>query len=452
VLGLDAVPYREVAAAADPARGEAALFRGLAGPFPLVSTFPSTTNVALSGFLEPFGVPPSPGYEVRYFDWQENRVRGGGPFSYHRLLFPWRKFFDSSEESLWAGMVGELRPVRTSIREIDEAFDAFLASDKPVYFAWVSGTDGVGHLQGPDALGPALAALDAALRRARSRHPTRPFAVVFFSDHGMAGDGHRLANVRHDARQRLRRAGFHLGHRLRQPRDAVIAELGMISSFVVFTRPGEAPEASRELAAVPGVELCVHRQGDGFEVDGPEGAAAIGRRPAGEGEEWSYRPAGGDPLAYREVVAALRRRAGDPGRDWFSDRWWLEATAGRTFPDALYRLARSFDLVANGASVVCSTDVDHLYGARGAAMAARFSVGRLRWTHGSLERQATLGFVLTDLPGYPPGGSEPASAAAAGPEPDHPVRFDQVFVPVARWLAARRPEGRSHDPLTHHRR
>ena len=45
---------------------------------------------------------------------------------------------------------------------------------------------------------------------------------------------------------------------------------------------------------------------------------------------------------------------------------------------------------------------------------SRLSVGRLKWTHGSLRRDASLGFFMTDAEGW----------KAAGP-----LRFDQVLEP-----------------------
>ncbi len=78
IVLLDAIPYAAVERITDPSLGETALFQDLKGPVPMVSTFPSGTNVAIPALLAPFGVGVSPGYENRHYDWVRNKVRGGG--------------------------------------------------------------------------------------------------------------------------------------------------------------------------------------------------------------------------------------------------------------------------------------------------------------------------------------------------------------------------------------
>ncbi|MEZ5332039.1 MAG: hypothetical protein R2991_08270 [Thermoanaerobaculia bacterium] len=77
------------------------------------------------------------------------------------------------------------------------------------------------------------------------------------------------------------------------------------------------------------------------------------------------------------------------------------ATAEARYPDPLFRIAQAFELVANPASVVCSVAAGHMYGAKRTEMLARLAKGPLEWTHGALAREATLGFVLSDAPGWP---------------------------------------------------
>ncbi len=77
MIALDAVPYGVVARVADPTLGDNAAFHGFAGPAPVISTFPSTTSLALAGMLASFGLDESPGYEHRFYDRGRNRKRGG---------------------------------------------------------------------------------------------------------------------------------------------------------------------------------------------------------------------------------------------------------------------------------------------------------------------------------------------------------------------------------------
>ena len=68
VVVLDAVPYETMVALTEPTDGEAPLFEGLRGPVPMISTFPSSTSVALTAILKDFGLEDPPGYENKFFD------------------------------------------------------------------------------------------------------------------------------------------------------------------------------------------------------------------------------------------------------------------------------------------------------------------------------------------------------------------------------------------------
>jgi hypothetical protein len=130
---------------------------------------------------------------------------------------------------------------------------------------------------------------------------------------------------------------------------------------------------------------------------------------------WSYRVVDGDPLGLLPLLRRLGAE-GDGAGSWLADATWLAETAGGEYPDPLYRIARGFELVANRASVICSLSEGYLFGAGRAYAASRVTTGRVRWTHGALERQASLGFLMSDVPGWRPEGA---------------VRFDQALRPFA---------------------
>lgn len=424
-IGLDAVPYRTVARLADPELGERALFKGMAGPAAVISTFPSTTSLAFAGILEPVGLDKSPGYEAKFFDWDRRKVRGGGLISYQRIKFPWREFWDWKLPGLWAKLMSGARPVKVSYRSIERSLDAFVRSDKDVYFVYFTTFDLVSHLKSPPGLEPVLRRLDEALAEVRREHPDRPFRSVLFSDHGMAG-GEPLKNVRKPALRALRRAGLRPAKRLRRSGDVATVPFGLVSSFVAFTAEERRAEVAAILGRVEGVQVCAAPIEGGWRVEGREGSAVIRRTGSGSDELWSYEPADGDPLELSGVVAELRKRAGDPDAGAFPDRWWLEATRGRELPDPLYRIARGFDLVENPASVICGTSPGYMYGACSTELASRLSVGRLKWTHGGLDREPTLGFLMSDFEGW--------EAPAA------PVRFNEVLLPFLTGLEKEPPE------------
>lgn len=420
VLLLDAVPYDVVA---EVVAGEG-LFAGFHPPVPLVSAFPSSTSVAMGGLLEPFGIPRSPGYEARFFDWGRRKVRGGGPLSFFEIEFAWREFFDWSRKAPVRSAISGLRPVRDSFRRIDGALRAFFRSDADPFFAYVETTDLIAHLEGYAAFAQVFRHLDAALAAAHREHPEQPFRAVLLSDHGVAGDGAPLINTLPDVERTIRRSGLRPRRRLKRAEDVVLSPFGLVSSFEVYTDAAHV-EALGELlgGTVEGVDLCAYRSPDGLYVVDETGRARIlGSRPGDSGADesgWDYVVESGDPLHYAEVAAALRPRGGlasaAGSRGVVSDARWFAATARHHYPDALYRLTRAFDLVENAASILCSLEPGHMYGMRVTERLAGLTGSTVRWTHGALFREATLGFLLSDDERFAP--------ALA-------VRFDEALEPL----------------------
>jgi adenosylhomocysteine nucleosidase len=401
-FALDAVPFRVMAGWTDPALGDDALFRGFAGPVPVISSFPSTSSVAFTGLLEPFGMPPAVGYEAVSFNRETNEVEGYGFKSYKELPYSWRDFFTWRYGKPFSRAVATATPVRSSLKEVRWVLERFLASDEPVFHGYVAMTDGAAHLEGPEGLRRTMEVLDHEIRRLRRERPDMPFHAVIYSDHGIDGamGGPPLVNVRKPVSEALEAAGFRRRKTLEEPRDVVLVPFGLVSSFEIYGHPGDGPELARVAATVPGVDLCTAPLGEepdaGWLVVGSEGEARFSREERGGVAGWVYGPVegpdGGDPLGYLELSNG----------GWLSDAAWLDWTATHRYPDALHRIARAFDLVEHPASVVCSVDDGHMYGAWTGEWSARLTVGRLRWTHGALTAGATLGFLLTDAPGWEP--------------------------------------------------
>jgi hypothetical protein len=154
----------------------------------------------------------------------------------------------------------------------------------------------------------------------------------------------------------------------------------------------------------------VRRDGGGWTIDSARGRARFERRRAPDGAaQWRYLPETGDPLLYAPIAARLAGESSGslgpdrvPAESWFSGDAWFAATWDAAYPDALHRLARAFDLVTNPATVACSCQPGYMFAARRTRIAARLSIGRLRWTHGALRREPSWGVLLTDLPGWRP--------------------------------------------------
>jgi hypothetical protein len=394
VIAIDAVPYHTVVELLE--NPEITYLNELAGPVPLISTFPSATSLALAAILEPIGVENSPGYEAKHYDWTSNKVSGGGLFGYEP--FPWRKFFDWKVEGLVRKATSSIRPIKASKKDFRQSLEAFRQSQAPVFYVYYDTTDSAGHLRSPEGLKPMLLELDRQLQALNEELGDGAFRTVLFSDHGMAG-GEPLRNVRKGVRKALKSAGFKLRSKLIDERDVVFVPFGLLSSFVVFTYPGIREEAATEIVAVDGLELCVFPDNDGWTIVSGEGRGWFERRQT-ETLEWRYRTEKADPLG---LSTALLESASTGG--WLTDRHVFEATVQSRYPDPFYRLSSSFELVHNPASIICSVKDDSMFGSRTTDFGARLTGGRLKWTHGALTREATLGFLMADPEGWKPRGA-----------------------------------------------
>jgi hypothetical protein len=400
IILLDAIPYEAVERITHPSRGETALFQDLKGPVPMVSTFPSGTNVAIPALIAPFGVGVSPGYENRHYDWARNKVRGGGLVSYYRIEFPWRGFFDVTRTGIALGGLNALNPVRGSIKQLRKGINGFVASEKDLYTVYIGETDLVMHFSGPDAARPIFEALETMLREVRQEHPDRPFDVVILSDHGVEG-GEPLINIRLPVIKALNKAGYRYERKLKRPDDVVLTPYGLVSNLEAYTRDETTPQVTAVLAQVPGIDLCVFETPDGWVIEGKDGKAVFRRHDAPGGKCWAYEPLNGDPLHYLPSIDAFSQRTGKT-IECLPDEAWFDASTDCEYPDAFFRLEQAFALVENPASVACSLRPGYMYGARMTDYGSKIASGPLRWTHGALRREATLGFLMSDRADWNP--------------------------------------------------
>lgn len=412
LIGVDAIPYEVVRKLTDPSLGERALFKGLKGPAAVINTFPTGSYVAWTGLMRPLGAAKALGYEACHFDRQQAQLRGC--FSLTTVPAPWKQMFDWYLKGIARKAIAYGWPKKYSVSEMEQGFDAFQASDKDFFGMYIVSTDGLGHVYGPEGLSDFLRKLDQGLLDLRKRMPDKPFQTVIVSDHGMPG-GEPLKNTWPQVRDALTKAGFRMAYSLENDNDVVIVKFGLLSSFVLYTKKDIEAEVASVLVSVAGVDLCVYPREQGWQVASARGDALVQRRQAPTGELWSYRKLGGDPLDYSSVVAELKERAKDDARTWFPDTWWFDASKGHFYPDALYRLAEGFALVENPASILCSNSPGYMFGSLLTERTAIPTIGRLKWTHGALYRDAAVGFLMTDIPGWPMVDA---------------VRFDQALAPL----------------------
>jgi hypothetical protein len=199
----------------------------------------------------------------------------------------------------------------------------------------------------------------------------------------------------------LKKAGYRYEKKLKRPDDVVLTPYGLVSNLEAYTREEIKPHVAEVLTGVTGVDLCVFERPDGWVVQGTDGKAVIRRHDAPDGKCWSYEPLSGDPLHYLPLIDAFSQRTGR-SIDCLPDEAWFEATADCEYPDAFFRIEQAFTLVQKPASVACSLSPEYSYGARMTEMGSRIASGPLRWTHGALHWEATLGFLMSDRNDWDP--------------------------------------------------
>ncbi len=394
LIGIDAIPYEVVRKLTDPTLGKQAVFKGLKGPVAVINAFPTGSYVAWTGLLRPLGVAKALGYEACHFDRQRAELRGC--FSLKTVRAPWKQMFDWYLKGIARKAIAYGWPKKYSVSEMEQGFEAFEASDKKLFTMYIVSTDGLGHVYGPEGHSGFLGKLDQGLADLRERMPGEPFRTVIVSDHGMAG-GEPLNNTWPQARDALTKAGFRVSRSLRNNNDVVIVKFGLLSSFVLYTKKDIEAKVASVLVSVPGVDLCVLPHDQGWQVASARGDALIQRKQGPAGELWSYQISSGDPLDYSSIVVGLKERAADETKTWFPDEWWFDASKEHFYPDALYRLAEGFALVENPASILCSNSPGYMFGSLLTERAAIPTVGSLKWTHGALYRDATFGFLMSDI-------------------------------------------------------
>ena len=406
VLALDGVPYD----AAVEAWWQGA-FRGWPGPAALVAPFPSMTNVSFTAILEPFGVEPIEGYEVRRFD-VENNDMVGGVFDYQP--FPWKKKFDLYSRSLPAKAKDYIFPdssFRAMMGKVDELV---LESEEDLLFAYILATDNIGHYRGGGAVTPFLVDLSEHLVELTRRHEERfgrSLRIVMFSDHGNTDN-----TVYHcdGLKKRLRKAGLRVKKRLKKANDVVMPTFGVVSYVALFLHPEWASTAARAVVAHPGVDLAAWVSGaETLTVLSDDGEARIRWRDGTDGRWFAYAPVEGDPLLLAEERARLATGGSLAPGGFATAADWFAETALSEYPDPLRRLVDSLTgtHVVHSATVILSLEDGSAVGLPTARLGAGLRAGHLGGTHGALDRASTLGFYATNDPAFLHGPAVQASDA-----------------------------------------
>ena len=427
LLALDAVPYRVAVEAV--ARGA---FAGWAPPAALVAPFPSLTHPGFAALFEPFGVEPSWGYEIRYYDLAGNAIVGGSPITYRDQVPPWSRLFDAPHRGVVAKVSNYVSAPMAARAEVDEIVDHVMASEHDVVIAYLGATDGFMHLYDDESLVAFLVDLDHRLAVLRRRHESvrgRPLRLVLFSDHGC---GRARVHYTGSLRPVLRDAGLRPVDRLDGPRDVVAHTFGIVNYSALFLQdPALAATAARAMTGLASIDLAAYAtSAESVEVLAGHGSARVRWRTTDAGRQFAYDDDGGDVL---ELGTARARLAADDllGADGFAhEDAWLRETAFGAYPDPLRRLADALtgDRVRSRATVLLSLGPGWSWGWRSAFAGGIVRGGRLKGTHGGLDRESTLGFFLVD-------------DVTAGAAPV--VRADTALAPYADIVCADRSRRRA---------
>lgn len=408
IVAFDGVPFRvvqQVHAAGD--------FGAWPEPVPLVSTFPSLTNVAFTAIFAPLGVERIGGFEVPHFNWERNRMVGKSPFKIKESAFGWRRLLPSETPGLVGHAVGYLSPGREALHQLEAGIEAVLETDDDPIVFYIGGTDALTHFGGHEPTRRVVEIAAGELRHLVERHREktgRCLRLAVLSDHGNTRE--KIRRIR-GFRRHLRDAGFRLTQRLERPGDVVAPTFGLVSSGLLFAADDSATDLAMVTASHPDVELAAYRAEAGVVRVVGDGRAEIRWAGEGDGLLLGYSSDEGDPLELSGARARLDAEGVLDGEGLASPQEWLRADSEGRFPGVLKRLVDAFEgtFVENTATVVFTTVPGRAWGRRWGYIGARLRGGLLEGTHGGLDLESSFGFLLTNDPQLAPGGIQAAEDA-----------------------------------------
>jgi hypothetical protein len=418
VLALDGVPYRAVVDAV-----EQGAFEGWPAPKAMVAPFPSMTNVSFTAMLMPLGVKRITGYEVRHFNPEHNKMTSG-VVNYKANHFKWRDRFHVSLRKKRTKVSNYLKPRRTFWKMMGWVEELVLESEDEVMLAHIASADVIGHYYSGDELTPFMVEVSDWLDDLVQRHSetlNRELRLILLSDHG-----NTTGEVLHTSGMldNLREAGFRVNNKLEQPSDVVVPTYGVVNFGVLYARQDKAEAAARAITGHESVDLAAWVSGVGeISVIGRGEEALVRWRGEGDQRRFAYEPLIGDPLRlavtnnHLQWLELLDEEGYAAADDWF------DLTSFADFPDAPRRLVDSIvgTYVEPPATVIFSLDPGWAMGLWSAQLSVRMVTGRLQGTHGGLDRDSTLGFILSNNPEQPPGLAITAEQALLELKPYAPL-------------------------------
>jgi len=367
-------------------------FKDFGATYPLISTFPSATTIGFTGIFQPLNVGTVPGYEVRFFSKNENRVIGGTPKDIYKIPINYKYYFDVFRHTMQQKSLMYTFPGIAGREDRIHIENKLFESSKRILFTYIGSTDGSAHLLGRQRTKRYLIELSkflADLKVRYERERGEPLKIVMFSDHGFEYTNLKTVSLG-DMKKALGAKGLQLNKTIENPGDVVAVRFGLISAAAFFTAEKNQATVGRVLAGVDGVDLSFWPAGQSrIYVRNSQGAEAYFEY-AGKLRYRYVSIKGQDPLNYLPIL----KGAGYADGHWLSDKEWQRLFFDHTYPDAGYRLYDAFfHLVDNRASVMISLKHNYQYGSTAAYMGASMQLGQ-NGTHGSFLKQSTWAFAM----------------------------------------------------------
>lgn len=401
---------------------------GFHEPRPMVSVFPSLTNVAVPALLRGVMDIRPPGYEARYYHPPSREIRGGlSEPSAEPGMAP---FHDAPEGILSHLAVYALGSplVQGQARWIGRRF----RNSSGPWLGYVAATDAVAHFGGEAKLRAAFGEIcDRVVEAADALEQAHggPAEVVLCSDHGSEfGPLSRLPPPQLE--DRLREAGFRPG--AVGGIGVVLAPMGEVSGGAAWCSPGAAPELAEALAGMDEIDLAFAATAEGARAFGVRGGRTVVANLKARDGRCRYEPVTGDPLGMLDLFEAVSDSDG-----WADDRTLFRATADHAYPDAVSRVLGGFrDIVEHPAQVLFSMARGWTFGPKLTNLAAGLMGGQVG-THGALSAAQSRGFAAVR-------GTSPEVDLVASPAA---LRSGDVLAPfAARVREGARPPARSSEP------
>jgi hypothetical protein len=284
-------------------------------------------------------------------------------------------------------VLGYVTPAALARRDLRKAAERLLASDKPVFVAYIGTSDAVLHLKGRKGAEAYLRAADAIIAKLRAdvrARTGRDLLVDIVSDHGSTMMDNRVVPVE----DRLAACGFARRDGLGGADDVAFSLPGLVASAAIYAQPARADAAARCLAGSEGVDLVAVDRGASVGVLTGEGEAEV-RAVPGDDERYAYRSIRGDPLGLLVAGAA------DGTQVEFTEAEAFARTLDAPRPDVLRRVWRAFHgEVGHPATLVLSLEDGWEVGNPALRFLTKLRGGH-HGTHGSLTRRASTGVVAS---------------------------------------------------------